>query len=101
MLDDGAGETVTAQMPSAGIRLIEGGQVMLYTCTREAPSADSLVCVPDVEGLPIAEAAALLRQRGLEMHIQGTGYAVRQQPAAGSFITQDETVTVTFELPNP
>lgn len=101
VLDDGAGETVTAQMPSAGVSLIDGGQVMLYTYTQQVPSAESLVCVPDVAGLPIAEAAALLRQRGLEMQIEGTGYAVHQEPAAGSFAALEERVTVTFELPNP
>lgn len=101
VLDDGAGDSVTAQMPSAGGSLTAGGQVMLYTYTDSLPPTETLVCVPDVQGLSIADAAALLRQRGLDMQIDGTGFATRQEPAAGSYVTQDQWVTVTFSLPNP
>ena len=101
VLDDGAGETVTAQMPSAGGKLIEGGQVMLYTYTDELPKTEELVCVPDVAGLSIAQAASLLRQRGQDMTIEGTGFAVRQDPAAGQYAQQGDMVKVAFEMPNP
>ena len=101
VLDDGAGDTVTAQMPSGSGTLIEGGQVMLYTYTGDLPQTEDLVCVPDTEGLSIARAASLLRQRGLDMTIDGTGFATRQDPAAGEFVRQGSVVTVTFEMPNP
>ena len=101
VLDDGAGEIVTAQMPSGGGKLIEGGQVMLYTYTDELPKTEELVCVPDVAGLSIAQAASLLRQRGLDMTIEGTGFAVRQDPAAGQYARQGDMVKVAFEMPNP
>ena len=45
---------MTAQMPSGGGKLIEGGQVMLYTYTDDPLQTEELVCVPDVEGLSIA-----------------------------------------------
>ena len=101
VLDDGAGDIVTAQMPSAGGKLIEGGQVMLYTYTDDLPKTEELVCVPDVEGLSIARAASLLRQRGLDMTIEGTGFAIRQEPAAGQYVEQGGVVKVVFEMPNP
>lgn len=101
VLDDGAGDTVTAQMPSPGGKLIEGGQVMLYTYTDDPPQTEELVCVPDVEGLSIARAASLLRQRGLDMTIEGTGLAIRQEPAAGQYVEQGGVVRVVFEMPNP
>ncbi|MEG0900810.1 MAG: penicillin-binding transpeptidase domain-containing protein [Clostridia bacterium] len=101
VLDDGAGDVVTAQMPSGGAKLISGGQVMLYTYAEELPSAESLVCVPDVRGLSIAQAGALCRQRGLAMEIDGSGFATAQVPAAGEFMPPDTVVTVTFALPNP
>ena len=101
VLDDGAGDTVTAQMPSPGGKLIEGGQVMLYTYTDDLPMTEELVCVPDVEGLSIARAASLLRQRGLDMTIEGTGFAIRQEPAAGQYVEQGGVVKVVFEMPNP
>lgn len=101
VLDDGAGEIVNAQMPSGGGKLIEGGQVMLYTYADDLPQTEELVCVPDVEGLSIARAASLLRQRGLDMTIEGTGFAVRQEPAAGQYVEQGGVVKVSFEMPNP
>ena len=101
VLDDGACEIVTAQMPSGGGKLIEGGQVMLYTYTDDLPETEELVCVPDVAGLSIARAASLLRQRGLDMTIEGTGFAVRQEPAAGQYVEQGGVVKVAFEMPNP
>ncbi len=101
VLDDGAGDTVTAQMPSPGGKLIKGGQVMLYTYTDDLPQTEELVCVPDVEGLSIARAASMLRQRGLDMTIEGTGFAIRQEPAAGQYVEQGGVVRVVFEMPNP
>ncbi len=101
VLDDGAGSTVTAQMPAAGAQLVEGGQVMLYTYTQDPPKPEELVCVPDVKGQSLAQAATLLRQRGLDMKIDGAGFAVRQEPAAGEYAAQGSVVKVTFEWLNP
>ena len=101
VLDDGGSGSVTAQMPSAGATLRNGGQMMLYTYDEALPETETLVCVPDVSGKSIAYAASLLRQRGLEMEIDGSGFAVSQEPAAGSFLAPDSVVLVHFELPNP
>ena len=101
VLDDGESGSVTAQMPSAGAKLRTGGQMMLYTYEEALPETETLVCVPDVSGKSIASAASLLRQRGLEMEIDGSGFAVSQEPAAGSFLAPDSVVLVHFELPNP
>ena len=49
--------------------------------------------------LPIVAAGRQLRLRGLEMEIEGSGLAVRQRPAAGTYAGSGETVKVTFELP--
>ncbi|MDD3410082.1 MAG: penicillin-binding transpeptidase domain-containing protein, partial [Eubacteriales bacterium] len=99
-LDDGRGDTVTAQMPAGGAKLIVGGQVMLYTDEEEPADVDTLICVPDVQGLSIAQAGRLLRQRGLEMMIEGGGLAAAQSPAAGEYLPPDGQVTVTFSLPD-
>ena len=101
VLDDGVGSTVTAQMPAAGAQLMEGGQVMLYTYTQDLPKPEELVCVPDVKGQSLAQTATLLRQRGLDMMIDGAGFAVRQEPAAGEYAAQGSVVKVTFEWLNP
>ena len=57
--------------------------------------------MPDVLGRSLAQAATLLRQRGLEMEINGSGFAVRQEPAAGEYAAMDTVVKVYFEMPNP
>jgi stage V sporulation protein D (sporulation-specific penicillin-binding protein) len=102
LTDGGAGsETVTEQMPSAGASLPEGGQVMLYTGPGGQPEVSTLVCIPEVTGLSIAEAAALLRRRGLDMEIDGSGFATEQAPAAGTFVAPGTAVKVTFVFPNP
>jgi len=88
-------------MPGAGATLLRGGQVMLYTYQNELPTADTLVCVPDVTGLSIADASSLLRQRGLEMEIDGNGFAVSQEPQSDSYLTPQSVVRVTFAFPNP
>ena len=101
VLDDGADGTVTAQMPSPGASLVKGGQMMLYTYTDDLPLPSELVCVPDVQGKSLAQAASLLRQRGLEMQIDGNGFAVRQEPAAKEYVALGTVVKVKFEMPNP
>jgi len=101
VLDDGAGDTVTAQMPSAGAALPRGGQVMLYTYEQDLPEPETLVCVPDILGQSIAQAATLLRQRGLDMEIEGTGFATRQEPAPDEYVPQGTVIKVSFEMPTP
>ncbi len=99
VLDDGQGKTVTHQMPSSGAKLVSGGQVMLYTYEDAPAEVAELVCVPNVKGLPIVEAARLLRQRELEMLIQGSGIAVGQAPMAGEYVERGASITVSFQMP--
>ncbi len=100
LTDGGDGSApVTAQMPRAGASLAKGGQLMLYT--QQQPEAETLVCVPDLYGLSLAEASAMLRRRGLEMELDGSGFAVEQVPAAGEFVSPGTLVKVTFVFPNP
>jgi len=88
-------------VPGAGVKLTEGGQVMLYTYTEEPVTAQELVCIPDVTGQSIAQAATLLRQRGLDMEIEGTGFATRQEPAPDEYVPQGTVIKVSFEMPTP
>ncbi len=100
VLTDGQGDTAMAQMPSHGAKLVSGGQVMLYSDQEKPTDVETLVCVPGVKGLSIVEAARLLRQRELDMLIEGSGIAVSQAPAAGEYMQRGQTVTVTFRMPD-
>ena len=103
VLTDGGGGSlpVTDQMPAPGASFAKGGQVMLYTGQSGPGEPETLLCVPDVCGLSVADAAALLRRRGLAMEIIGSGLALEQSPAAGDYAQPDTVVKVTFGFPNP
>ncbi|MBR4540408.1 MAG: PASTA domain-containing protein [Clostridia bacterium] len=92
-------DTVSAQAPAAGAQVSSGSSVMLYTYEQEPLQIMDLISVPDVKGLSMVEAARQLRARGFEMEISGSGLAVRQSPAGGSYAPGGSTVKVTFELP--
>jgi len=96
---DGLSRTVTGQLPPAGARVPEGFCAMLYVNGSAAPTAEEFTQVPDVIGLAMRESAQALRESGLEMKARGDGLAIRQSPAAGSYIRAGDTVTVEFQVP--
>ena len=96
---DGVSDRVSAQAPAAGARMPQGAKVMLYTYENEPLKTMDLISVPDVKGLSMVEAARQLRFRGFDMEMAGSGLAVRQSPAAGSYAQPGTAVQVTFELP--
>ena len=98
-LEVGQGDRVTFQLPYAGQDVRAGDQVILYTYDVNAPQPKDMVCVPDVMGLSMVQASRTLRARGLEMALSGSGLAVRQMPAAGSYAPRDTEVEVVFEFP--
>ena len=97
--NDGWSNVVSAQAPAAGAKMKAGGQVMLYTFENEPVPAMEWISVPDVVGYSIVEASRQIRARGLEMMLSGSGLAVRQEPAAGTFVSPGSTVYVNFEIP--
>ena len=99
LLDDGLNSVVLDQLPPPGATLAQGGQVMAYTASSEALTPQDLVCVPSLAGMSDVDCARLLRQRGLIMSMVGTGICVRQQPAAGEYVSPGESVLVTFQEP--
>lgn len=97
----GDGETVTDQLPVAGISLQPGNKVILY-CGANRPTEK--VEVPDVSGMSIAAARQQLADYGLYMkqngvadwRASGASVAMQQSPAAGSKVTPGSVVTVAF-----
>ena len=77
-----------------------GASVMLYTYLDAPLKVMDLATVPDVKGLSMVEAGRQLRARGFDMLIEGSGVAVRQEPAAGKYAPLGDKVTVYFELPH-
>ena len=96
---DGAGGTVTGQLPAAGAQMAEGSLMMLYVDNLTDLSNNGKVSIPNVAGLSVLEANRLLRSYGFKMQIEGGGLAVSQEPAAGEEAFPTATVTVKFEPP--
>lgn len=94
----GEGDTVTFQLPYAGNTIRVGDQALLYTWDVNAPAAEDMVCVPDVRGLSMVDASRVLRARGLQMELAGSGLAVKQTPAAGAYAPPGTKVKVQFEF---
>lgn len=96
---DGVNDIVTAQMPPSGALLHAGGRVMLYTCEQTQIRPEVMASVPDVKGMSVVEASRVLRARGFQLVLEGSGVAVKQTPAAGAYAAQGSEVTVTFSMP--
>ncbi len=96
----GEGDEITFQLPYAGHMIRVGDQAMLYTWDVNAPAAQEMVCVPDVKGLSMVDASRVLRARGLEMTIYGSGLAVKQTPAAGAYAAPGTAVKIQFQFPS-
>ncbi len=96
-LVDGEEQTVQGQMPPPGAEMTAGSLVMLYVSGQEPLTAEDYLSVPDVRGLSIVEANRVLRARGFDLYIQGTGIAAQQKPAAGEFAPPGSVVEVEFK----
>lgn len=97
----GDGNTVTDQLPVAGIAIQPDNTVILY-CDEHKP--EDKVEVPDVTGMSIPQARQRLSEYGLYMKQNGiadwrttvASVSMAQSPAAGSKVSQGSVVTVAF-----
>ena len=96
---DGEGGSIVNQLPAAGASMAKGSLMMLYVDNLTDMSDNNKVTVPDVSGLSVLEANRLIRSCGLKMQMEGSGLAVRQDPAAGEAAYPTASVAVQFELP--
>ena len=58
-----------------------------------------MIIVPYVVGKSIREANKILISQGLRLKIEGSGIAVSQEPAAGTWVEENTEITVKFKLP--
>jgi stage V sporulation protein D (sporulation-specific penicillin-binding protein) len=111
-LAEETGTVVVDQMPKPGASVITNTTVLLYTDKdpdgeySETPGQESdeppvagMIIVPDVVGKSIREANNILISQGLRLKIEGSGIAVSQEPAAGTWVEENTEITVKFKLP--
>ena len=101
----GVGTVVTAQVPSAGSSLVkENGKVVLYVGDEKAPQNN--IRVPNVVGMSASAANRAIINAGLNIRIEGTtnytvgsgAKAISQYPAADTYVTEGDVITVTFRF---
>jgi membrane peptidoglycan carboxypeptidase len=56
----------------------------------------ALVSVPDFNGWPVRRVAERCQALGLDLNIRGSGLAIIQNPAAGTSVSMESTVSVQF-----
>lgn len=104
--DENGGDTITAQVPSAGcVVTAEGGHVILYT----GGTPRQTVKVPELLGKSAAEANSLLLSAGLNIRIEGAlnykldngAQVIAVSHAAGEYVAPGSVVTVTFRHLDP
>ena len=93
----GDGTKVKAQLPLAGNKLTQGGQVILYTSIPAAGSNPETVVVPDLTGKNVLEVNELTKLLNLNFELQGSGEVIRQEPVPGIQIPVGSKITVFME----
>ncbi len=96
MLTDGVSQTVLEQLPPAGSELPKGGHVMAYTAASNHVTPETLVKTPDFSGMSDVDCARTARLRGLTLQLEGTGWCIRQTPAAGEYVPPGTAVNITL-----
>lgn len=91
---DSPGEVEVNPGDKIKVKLVSASAPLVAPTTME--SDDSLV--PDFRGMTIREALKKSRERGLEIQVIGSGWAVSQRPAAGLPLPKDRLCTVTFSV---
>ena len=97
----GDGETVTDQVPSAGLRIAASGKVILYMGESKPTEA---IEVPDLTGMTpdgcretLEEYGLYLKQKGVaSSQITGDTTASKQTPEAGTKVNIGAVITVEF-----
>lgn len=97
---EGDGPMVTGQTPPARTVLDRGSAVKVSTLPPEpVEGEEGLVTVPNLSGLTMREAAAVLAEMRLRLDPKGTGLAVAQSVRPGQKVPPGTIVTIEFKPP--
>jgi len=92
---EGEGYVVSEQVPVAGVEVNKGSKVILKV-TNSRTDKDP-VNVPDLTGKTVKEATEILNVIGLNIEIEGSGFAVEQNPPPDVEVGLGTTVKVSFK----
>ncbi len=95
----GEGRIVYDQTPEAGARVNSGTTVILELQPAVSRDKGGLVTVPNLRGMTIKEAGALLEDIGLYLEPEGSGVAVEQSVRPGEKVVTGTKIKVRFAPP--
>ena len=84
--------TVIDQVPKPGVSLAKNSIIMLYDQTVRTTTT-----VPDLSGKSASQATSELKNRNLNISIEGSGTVVSQDPAKGTQVDQGTVIKVTLK----
>ncbi len=93
----GKGDVVFRQSPDPGKLAQRGDGVTLVLNSESVPQKDGTVIVPNLKGMSLRRAINLLVVDDLDVHIQGSGIVVRQDPSAGQRVRTGSTLRIECE----
>lgn len=82
---------VTQQTPKAGVKLLDGASVFLYT---ENNSVKTSTSVPNFKGMSAAQAINSANSKDLNLVLNGTGVVISQDTASGSSVEIGSVITL-------
>ncbi|MGE5422855.1 MAG: stage V sporulation protein D [Ignavibacteriales bacterium] len=92
----GEGDVVWSQVPKAYTEVQKGTTIRLNLSAGLGKSGTGKVTVPDLRGKSMKDAARALAKIGLHLRADGSGLAVKQQPAPGTQAAVGSMVKVQF-----
>ena len=91
---DDASLLVTDQVPKPGTALIGGASVNLYTSGNEARISQE---VPNLKGMTYVQARNALKEKNLNIHVNGSGIVLSQEPMAGTSVEEGTVVNIKLQ----
>lgn len=85
---------VSDQMPKKGTALLKNGIVKLYS---EENDVRVTVKVPNLKGMSAAQARNSLSSKNLNIHVEGSGVVISQDPAVDTSVEEGTVVNVTLK----
>ncbi len=90
----GKGEIVSRQSPDPGKVVQRGDGVTLVLNNDSVPQKDGTITVPDLRGMSLRRAINLLVIDDFDIHIQGSGIVIHQNPTAGQRVKTGSTLEI-------
>lgn len=94
---DNLPQGLPAGKPVSGEMRVRLASVAAPAAEQPATETDE-TSVPNFRGMTIREAIKKSKEKGIEIRVVGSGWAVAQQPAAGKPAPEDRLCTVTFGM---